>query len=52
MPFVILALSFVLTCVITNYGYNQDSSTIQFLGAIPFVGTMFGLVVYFLIRNK
>ena len=51
-PFLLLIVSFILTCVICNYGYQINNRLIEYLGAVPFLGTCIGLCVWLLIRNR
>ncbi len=52
LPFGILALSFIISCLIANYGYATGNITIEKFSIIPFCATATGIIIYSMYRRN
>jgi hypothetical protein len=52
IPFQVLALLFVISCIASDYYYKQQSSTRQYVIWGTFVSIVVGFLVYVRVKNK
>jgi hypothetical protein len=52
IPFQVLALLFVISCIASDYYYRQQSSTGQYVIWGTFVSIVVGFLVYVRVKNK
>ena len=52
IPFQVLALLFVISCIASDYYHRQESSTGQYVIWGTFVSIVVGFLVYIRVKNK